>query len=199
MWKKSGSENNWQNLFRLPDKNKLLILLLIGILLVVIALPTSDKTESPGSGESEGNTGEPALLTEYEEYRRGLENKMEQALEKVEGVGKVNVMITLKSTGEKVVEKDAQTEDRSVEEEDSSGGSRLTKEESATNTSVYEQRADGGQSPYVSKEMTPEVEGIIVIAQGGDDPVIIRDITEAAQALFGIEAHKIKIMKRDDS
>ena len=66
-------------------------------------------------------------------------------------------------------------------------------------TSVYEQNSDGSQSPYVSMELSPEIEGVVVIADGGDDAVVIRNITEAVQALFGVEAHKIKIMKRADT
>ncbi|MEI3220461.1 MAG: hypothetical protein V8S08_13640 [Lachnoclostridium sp.] len=45
------------------------------------------------------------------------------------------------------------------------------------------------------KEISPEVEGVIVIAEGGDNPVVIQNISEAVQALFGVDTHKIKIMK----
>lgn len=47
--------------------------------------------------------------------------------------------------------------------------------------------------------MTPEIEGVLVIAQGGENAVVVQNITEAIQALFGVEAHKIKIMKRTDT
>lgn len=69
-------------------------------------------------------------------------------------------------------------------------------ESTSEKISVYEQTADGASVPYVSKELTPEVEGVIVIADGGGDAVVARNLTEAVQALFGVEAHKIKIMKR---
>ena len=39
------------------------------------------------------------------------------------------------------------------------------------------------------------IRGVLVVAQGGGDPVIVQNITEAVMALFGIEAHKIKVMK----
>ena len=200
MWKKFGLGNkwDWKDLTKLPDKNKMLILLLIGILLVVIALPTSREKERTDDGgvDDASFSGSP---TGYETYEANLERKLERALEQVEGVGKVSVMITLRSTGEKVVEKDAQSDSQTVEESDSTGGNRKTQNKTLDQTSIYEQSSDGTQSPYISKEMTPEVEGIVIIAQGGDNPVTIQNITEAAQALFGVEAHKIKIRKREDS
>ena len=117
----------------------------------------------------------------------------------MEGVGEVEVMITLRSTGQKIVEKDQQSSSQSTEETDSAGGTRSTEESSSDKTSVYEQGTDGSQIPYVTKEISPEVEGVVVIADGGDNAVVVRNITEAVQALFGVEAHKIKIMKRADT
>ena len=61
---------------------------------------------------------------------------------------------------------------------------------------MYSQGTDGTQTPYVSKENAPEVEGILVIADGGGNAVVAKNLTEAVQALFGVEEHKIKIMKR---
>lgn len=200
-------ENKWKEILRqlkdknrLPGKNQLLILLLVGILLVVIVIPTSDKktADIAGNADSPGNTGtsNPNFDEEYEQY---LEKRISRALEYVQGVGKAEVMITLKSSGQKVVEKDQQSSSQTTEEEDSSGGTRSVRDNTADKTSIYEQSSDGSQSPYVSKELTPEIEGVIVIAQGGDNAVVVQNITEAIQALFGVEAHKIKIMKRTDT
>ena len=44
----------------------------------------------------------------------------------------------------------------------------------------------------MSKKLSPEVEGVIVIADGGDNAVVVQNITGAIQALYGVEAHKIK-------
>ena len=114
----------------------------------------------------------------------------------MEGVGEVTVMITLKSDGQKIIEKDQSSSSQSTDEEDSSGGTRSVEDQSSDKTSIYEQTADGSSTPYVSKELAPEVEGVVVIADGGDNAVVAQNITEAVQALFGVEAHKIKIMKR---
>lgn len=51
----------------------------------------------------------------------------------------------------------------------------------------------------MASETNPRVEGVLVIAEGGDSSRVKQEIIEAAQALFGIEAHKIKIMKMEGS
>lgn len=182
---------------RLPKKNQLIILLITGILLLVIVVPLpenadQDSADPVTASAQEGNEDS----QKYEEY---LEKRTEETLRHVEGVGEVEVMITLRSTGQKIVEKDQQSSSQSTEETDSAGGTRSTEESSSDKTSVYEQGTDGSQIPYVTKEISPEVEGVVVIADGGDNAVVVRNITEAVQALFGVEAHKIKIMKRADT
>ena len=50
----------------------------------------------------------------------------------------------------------------------------------------------------MTSETNPEVKGVLVIAQGGGNSRVRQEILEAAQALFGIDAHKIKIMKMEE-
>ena len=108
----------------------------------------------------------------------------------------MTVMITLKSGGQKIIEKDQSGSSQTTEEEDSEGGKRTVEDSTSDKTSIYEQDSDGSSTPYVSKELSPEIEGVVVIADGGGNAVTAQNITEAVQALFGVEAHKIKIMKR---
>lgn len=146
------------------------------------------------NGESgKGETYETDSMADYEKY---LEQKTAQTLGVVDGAGKVTVMITLKSTGQKVVEKDQQSTHQTTKEAGNQGETRESEEKSLDKTTVYSQGTDGTQIPYVSKENAPEVEGILVIADGGGNAVVAKNLTEAVQALFGVEAHKIKIMKR---
>lgn len=50
-------------------------------------------------------------------------------------------------------------------------------------------------SSFSSEKYLPEVEGVLIIVKGGDDAKIKSEITDAAKVLFGLEAHKIKVMK----
>lgn len=179
-------------------KRQLFLLLLAGILLLVVVLPVPEPDTDAGvAARTDGDR-----LTEqvkYEEYADQLEKRTEALLRRVEGAGEVDVMITLKSSGRKVVEKDQNSETSRITEEDSAGGSRTTEESASDKTSIYVQGENGSQTPYIREELYPEVEGIVVVAQGGGNAVVAKNITEAVQALFGVEAHKIKIMKRADT
>ena len=201
---------------KFPNKNQLLLIFLCGLLLLVIVWPVSDSREDtdpgvpeaglsggekePGGGGEQADSGaQGGHTTSMEAYEEYLERRLSSALEYVEGVGRAEVVITLKSSGQRVVEKDQSSSSQSSSEEDQNGGTRETQNRSSDKTSVYTKGSDGSQTPYISKEMTPEIEGVLVIAEGGENAVVIQNITEAIQALFGVEAHKIKIMKRTDT
>lgn len=180
-------------------KDQLLIIFLVGVLLLVIAIPTGTKKDgSTGTRKnvtiSSGSSAETMSQSEYTAY---MENRLEQILSQIDGAGQVQVMITWKSGGEKVVEKDRESQEENVSEQDSQGGSRTTSSHDTQETTVYSSGSStsGAQEPYVSKELSPQAEGVIVIAPGGDDAVVVKNITEAVQALFEIDTHKIRIMK----
>lgn len=171
-------------------KEQILILVLAGALLLVIAIPT----ETP---EEETIQSEPVVEAAAADSRaKELESRLQQILEQVEGVGKTKVMLTLKSEGRKIVEKDL--EQAQGKEESGQGESGVLSEESSNSeATVYEKDSRGNETPYVTEELEPEIAGVLVIAQGAGDSAVVCGITEAVMALFGIEAHKIKVMKME--
>ena len=174
-------------------KDQIMIIFLVGILLMVIAVPTKKSSEEDTvEWASTDNT------IEYQDettYVARLENQLEDVLSQMEGAGDVTVMITLKSSAEQIVEKDTTEDSENVSETDSQGGTRITENSAKEETTVY---ADGdSQTPYVRKSIMPKVEGVVVIASGGDNSVVVKNITEVIQALFGIESHKIRIVKKN--
>ena len=176
-------------------KENLGVLLLVGLLLLVIALPVRRNEENTGTEETDAETdqGLPA-----QDWQTKMENRLIQVLEQVQGVGKAEVFLTCEGTQEKVVEKDASSGQENVTEADSQGGTRSTVSKNLEETTVYASGEDTEGSPYVSKELSPRIEGVLVVAEGGGRAEIKQDITEAVEALFGIESHKIRIMKKQE-
>ncbi|MDE7333753.1 MAG: stage III sporulation protein AG [Lachnospiraceae bacterium] len=190
-------------------KDNFLIIFLTGILLLVIVWPLEDKKTDSQSKQWDSEDGIIGLNSDsisdaadmmgsdigtdaMRSYAMELERSLEEILGTMEGVGKVKVMVTLEGSGEALVEKDQSTSRNGTTEVDSAGGSRNTTDISGSEETVFK---DSGSTPYVKKVLSPRVEGVVVSAQGGQNAKTVQNITEAIQALFGIEAHKIKIVK----
>lgn len=111
-----------------------------------------------------------------------MESELEQMLSKVKGVGRVKVMITLKDAGQQVINKDV-NETTELE--------RTERQEQT----VIVQDAEGNQTALVTRQLQPEIMGVVVICEGGEDPQVISDVSYAVQVLFSLSAHKVKVMK----
>ena len=79
-------------------------------------------------------------------------------------------MITLKTSLERVVEKDQDGTE-----------------------SVYRTQS-GNSDPFVKKTLMPKVEGVLIVAQGAGNGEVNRMLTASAEALLGIEAHRIVVV-----
>ncbi len=191
------------------QRDNLIVILLAGVLLLVIAMPTGkagtgQKTEDSDTGqtssEATGN-GQGSNLSlqknsaqSLSEYRAALEQHLSSLLGKMEDAGRVEVMITFAASSELVVEKDRPITRANTTEEDGAGGTRNIYEIDSGEATVYEE-ADGGKIPYVVKTLMPKVEGVLVAAQGAGKGQVSKNITEAVAALFDLESHKIKVVR----
>ena len=120
----SEQPNIFKTILQKWNKKQWLLVLLAGILLLVIAIPTGKKKDDA-------------------QVCSDMELRLSQLLEQTEGVGKVHVMISMKKDD--------------------------------------------------------EVEGVVVASEGADNPIVVQNITEMVQALFPVDSHKIKVIKRNQT
>lgn len=175
---------------------KLIILFLAGICLVVLSIPdlfgSKSNTEDKRANVSiVGDQTQESSTTDSVKYN---EDKLKKILEKVQGVGAVEVMITLKSSKEQVVLKDSPYEQENLNETDEAGGSRISSSLKNDEKTVLVTNKSGEDAPYVTKEMEALVEGVVVIAEGGGNSNVAIDIMEAVEVLFNVPSHKIKVL-----
>ena len=114
------------------------------------------------------------------------------------GVGDVQVMITFRDQGESIVEKDVTMREDTQEGEQKEGETDTVNGGSGScensETTVYA-RSDGDETPFVNRAILPQIDGVLIVAEGGDDSEVRKNISESVEALFGLDAHKIKIVK----
>ena len=116
-------------------------------------------------------------------------------LESMEGVGAVEVMVTIKSTKEKIVLTESPYNKSTLKESDAQGGQRESYEESKESNTVYVTNENGDTVPYVINEIMPEIEGVAIIAKGGDSSAVKEKIINVVKSLFDIDVNKISISK----
>lgn len=172
------------------DKTKWLIVGLCSALLLIIALPVDERDDGDELVPTVQNAQSEGGGADWQEhYKNQLERKLEEALSDMDGVGRVQVMLTFADNGEYVVEKDITRSQSAGSGENTGDGGSLQYQEST----VYQE--GDGKEPYVRRTQLPAVEGALIIAQGGGDSQVRRNITDAVQALFPVEAHKIKVVR----
>ena len=190
-------------------KDRFIILLICGLLLLVIVIPadTIDNKQNPSKqttkeiqNSSQSKTQETSQISATEDdyninYSHYMEKRLEETLSCVEGAGAVKVLVTIKQSETIVVEKDSPNERKNVYETGADGENKNTMELTNDTATVYTEDENGRKVPFVTTRIQPEVAGVLVVAQGAGDEGIKKQITEVIQALFDVEAHKIKVVK----
>jgi len=162
-----------------PDKRKwgavwkkyrlVFLLLLLGLFLML--LPGEKKTET---GES---TGEEQLFSLDQ-----TEEKMEEILGKIEGAGKLQVMLTLKSGPQLQLAEDVDEAQNSEESE-------------SRRETVTIRRGSSNEEVVVTHQVYPAYQGAVVVCQGADQAAVRLAITEAVSALTGLSSDRITVVK----
>lgn len=185
-------------------RENLVVVVLTGVLLLVIAWPTGadeDDTDARGAGDAPGTqlASESGAETEdaLDRYCARQEQRLEEVLARVEGVGSVEVMLTVSASRETVVLKDTQSADSRTTEADAQGGTRTVAQNEISETTVS-YGTDDGSVPYVVKTLEPEVEGVLVIAEGADSGTVRREIVQVVQALYGVGANHVLCVAKSE-
>ncbi|AFM42244.1 hypothetical protein Desaci_3349 [Desulfosporosinus acidiphilus SJ4] len=129
--------------------------------------------------------------TKISALEKELESKLRANLSLMDGVGKVQVSVSL-STGLKTEYARNQSVTKNTSKEtDKTGGTRETTQETENNQVVM---PNGSSMPVMVMEDRPEVAGVLVIAEGARDPKVREAIHTAVQTLLSIPSAKITVV-----
>lgn len=181
--------NSFKNKKNSSNMVNILIIFLIGVFLIIatstIKLPK--KTE-----EASGNMGN-NIDTKSDYYGEDeLENKLKNILARIEGVGRVDVMMYFDSGEEQIPAFNVTDSTNVTEERDTQGATRsTTQKDNGTNLVITNNGSD--TQPIILKKYKPHITGVIVVAEGADDKIIEYKITQAVIKLFNISSDKVNV------
>jgi stage III sporulation protein AG len=150
------------------------VLIVIAAGLILLAMPSE-------SDKSRTETMEGVLGTEEDFSVEALEEKLSAILSRIEGAGKVSVMLTVKSGTERILATDLEA---------SQSGTELDRTEETVILSK-----DAGEEVVLIGQNYPTFQGALVVCPGGGDPQIQLEITRALAALTGLGAGRITVCK----
>lgn len=122
-----------------------------------------------------------------------LENKLEDILSKMNGVGDIKILITYSQTSS-VIPMYSETESISLTEETDSGGGTRVQESSNINKEVI---IDGNNKAITQTVILPKIEGAIVIAEGGGNATIKSNIIQAVASVTGVATYKVQVFEME--
>lgn len=114
--------------------------------------------------------------------RADLEERLEDALSRIDGAGRVRVVLTVRSGARQILAQDGRTTEK---------GEELDSQVST----VIISRGSGLEEAVTLQEIAPQFQGALVVCPGGDDPAVRLSITEAVSALTGLGADKISVCR----
>lgn len=173
------------------------IVIIVGVIIIIAGktiFGEGNSGVSPKEQLKDSNTVETSQLTAS--TGDNTEAKLKSLLTQMQGVGKVDVMITYSTTRENVPAYDMKKNQSSTEEKDSEGGTRSINEEEYDSTLVYEDSSEGGKSPVILKELEPEVKGVLVVAEGADNVEVKERICNAVKVVLDVPIHKVQVVQR---
>ena len=170
-------------------------IILIAIAGIVLLLANFSEWKNAISEKTEKKEEKTVQTDQNDAYVSALENKLVHILENVDGVGKAEVMITLKSSKESVLNKDL-SEEKQTEEERSGETQKVNKNQKKQEETILSD-SSGNSAPYVIKELEPEISGIVISCEGAGNKVVEASVLEAVKVLFGVSANHIKVLKME--
>ena len=141
----------------------------IGILLLCIPFGSSEKAES------EPQTQDMTAAVDT------LEQKLADILAKIDGAGKVQVMLTVASSEQTVYQEDT----------DLSGGGADT----SRYDTVIIKDSQGNEMGLIQQVIGAKYQGAIIVCQGAEKPAVKLAIVEAVSRATGLGADQISVLK----
>lgn len=143
-----------------------ILILMIGIVLMLLP-------------ERDGEKDAPQAVTETKEIHQiSVSEELEKILSGIQGVGDVQVMLTVRNGEETLYQFNSELTDTS-----------------SKYTTVVITESGKKETGLIRQVNPPTYLGAIVICQGGDDPVVKLAVTEAVADITGLRTDCISVLK----
>ena len=184
------SEDNQDKKKQIENIVVFIIILIITVLIINAMWTNNDKEKDDDEVQQSSK-----VLAQVDPTKQdNLEKKLENILETINGVGKVNVLIKYSESSTIVAMYNETISESTTKENDGDGGNKDVKETESKKEIVYTDE-NGSSKPITEKVVMPTIEGAIVTAQGASNVNVKASIVSAVEAVTGLAVHKIQVFE----
>jgi stage III sporulation protein AG len=155
--------------------------------------PSVQDPNPPPQSETVWSSSDSSSGSLFTAIEHSMETRLKDILEKIVGVGTVDVLVTVDSTEEIEIAQNTQESQQVTDENDPNGGKRhitsITKEGQVV---LYE--VSGDQKPIVTKTINPRIRGILIVAKGAENATVRRLITNAVEKGISVPVNRISVV-----
>ena len=192
-------ENNKDGNDKKKIENLVFFIIILIITIVIINLIWNGNNKTKNNDNSNSISKQLAKTSKIESdvnmnNTNNLEEKLENILSKIQGVGEVKVFVNYSESNEVIAMYNENSKVSNTEEEDTSGGKRKIQETYSQKDIIYKEE-NGEKVPITQKVIQPKVEGAIITAKGANNTNVKTNIIQAVEAATGLATHKIQVFE----
>lgn len=196
---KEGEEPN--NKRKLENIVVFVVILIITIIIINVIWNGDDINKNEVPNDSNKKLAEESYENNIVQGESTNESRMvsdlESILSKINGVGKVKVMVTYSETSKVVPVYNEESTEENTEETDSEGGTRKVTQTDNRKEVIYEE-SNGNKTLITQSVVSPKIEGAIITAEGANDANTKTNIIQAVSAVTGLATHKIQVFEMSE-
>lgn len=157
-------------------KDKKIAVLIFAVFIGIILMSFSSLSFS--------NDAEISSSSNKSQVENDIEDKLENLISKISGVGELSLMVTYENSGTAEYVTDGTQSTEKIE--NSSGATN----KSSIDSSVV---VDGSKEPVLKFFSSPKVKGVVIVCDGGNDPVTKERVINAVSTVLQIGTDKIYV------
>ena len=176
--------NEIKKLLSAQNKTKIIViagLLGIGLIMLSEFLP-DDNTD-----QNIKDTSDSVISDNTDTYKQEIESELKNIIGKINGVGDLEVMVTIEGTTEYVYAEELDTDN------DKDGEKTSEKYQSK----IVMNEKNGDKEALVKKIIKPQISGVIIVCQGGGNSYIKERVIKAASTALNLPSGRICVEQKN--
>lgn len=168
-------------------KSRYIIFLgILGIILIIFSTFGTKKKEKKTDETVFANTN----ITDIEKYSKQLENKLNNIISKIKGVGKSQVLITMENGIENIY---ANSEKKATNSNENFSGKMSKRDDVQKDVVIIDDHS--GKKALMVTQKEPKVKGVLIVCEGADDISVVEQVIDAVSKALNITSNRISVVK----